>query len=78
MLVYNVEIMADYRERIQDRASIVNVILNNDQLTILNQQVNDRINSGLHEFDALDYAYFYIKNNHVHNVGNVDCMVSGG
>jgi len=59
--------MTDYRERIQDRANVVDVVLNNEQLAILNQQVNDSIKSGLHEFDALDYAYFYIKNNYVPN-----------
>jgi len=61
--------MTDYRERLQDRASVVDVVLNNEQLAILNQQVNDRIKSGLHEFDALDYTYFYIKNNYVPNGG---------
>lgn len=52
-----------YRQRIQDRADAIDVKLNYDQLSILNQQVNDRIEYGLHEFDALDYAFFEIKKN---------------
>lgn len=59
--------MADYRERIQDRASIIDIVLNSEQLAILNQKVNDRVDNGVHEHDALDYAYFYIKNNYSSN-----------
>ena len=32
-----------------------------EQLAFLNQKVNDDIQKGSYEFDALDYAYFYIK-----------------
>ena len=53
--------MKDYRERIIDRAEICEVKLTDQQLSFLNQKVNDAINRGVHEFDALDYAYMYIK-----------------
>jgi len=61
--------MKDYRERIQNRANIVDVVLSSEQLAVLNQQVNDRVKNGLHEFDALDYAYFHIENNYSLNGG---------
>jgi hypothetical protein len=56
--------MKDYRERIKDRARICEVELTYEQLAFLNQKVNDDINRGVHEFDALDYAYMYIKNHY--------------
>ena len=56
--------MADYRDRIQDRANLYDVILTYEQLAFLNQKVNDDIARGVHESDALDYAYFYIKDNY--------------
>jgi len=61
--------MNDYRERIQNRANIVGVVLSSEQLAVLNQQVNDRVKNGLHEFDALDYACFHIENNYSLNGG---------
>jgi len=54
--------MNDYRERIKSRAKICDVELTYEQLAFLNQKVNDDIDRGVHEFDALDYAYMYIKN----------------
>jgi hypothetical protein len=57
--------MDDYRKRIQDRADVVNLVLSNEQLAVLNQRVNDSISMGSHESDALDYAYFYIKNHYL-------------
>ena len=61
--------MKDYRIRIQDRASILDITLNKEQLAVLNQQVNDKIANGLHKFDALDYAYFilYLVNEDISN-----------
>lgn len=56
--------MKDYIERIKDRARICGVELTYKQLTFLNQKVNDDINRGVHEFDALDYSYMYIKNHY--------------
>lgn len=53
--------MTDYRNRIEDRVKICGVELTYEQIAFLNQKVNDDINRGVHEFDALDYAYFYIK-----------------
>ena len=58
--------MTDYKQRIRDRADILSVELSTEQLYAINQKVNDKISNGLHEFDALDYAYFYIKNNYEH------------
>jgi hypothetical protein len=54
----------DYRERIKDRAEICEVELTYEQLAFLNQKVNDDINTGTCEYDALDYAYMYIKNHY--------------
>jgi hypothetical protein len=56
--------MVDYRSDIETRAGIVDVTLTYEQLSYLNQSVNDRVESGTHRSDALDYAYFYIKNNY--------------
>ena len=55
--------MLDYRDRIIDRAKICGVELTDEQLAFLNQKVNDDVKRGLHLFDALDYAYFYIRDN---------------
>lgn len=60
--------MKDYRERIKDRAKICEVELTYEQLTFLNQKVNDDIGRGVHEFDALDYAYMYINNNYASKI----------
>lgn len=57
--------MKDFRARIQCRADILNVLLTESQLEFLNTKVNEDIKRGIHEFDALDYAYFYIKNNYI-------------
>ena len=55
--------MLDYRDRIIDRAKICSVELTNEQLAFLNQKVNDDVKRGVHLFDALDCAYFYIRDN---------------
>lgn len=54
--------MNDYRNRILDRASILNLKISINELDNINRKVNDRVNYGLHINDALDYAYFYMKN----------------
>ena len=56
--------MKDYRARIKSRADILKFDLNYEQLAFLNQRVNDSIQSGTYELDALDYAYFYIKDHY--------------
>jgi len=58
--------MKDLRERIKDRSKICNVELTYEQLAFLNQKVNDDISRGVHEFDALDYAYMFIKDNYIY------------
>jgi len=55
----------DYRTRISERADICNVRLSYDQLLFLDAKVKDQIKSGSCEADALDYCYFYIKENYV-------------
>ena len=59
--------MVDYRSDIKAIAGIVDVTLTMEQLSFLNQYINDRIDSGSHYSDALDYAYFYIKNNYTND-----------
>lgn len=56
--------MEDFRERIIDRAKICDVTLTYEQVAFLNQNVNDDIKAGMHEYSALDYAYMYMKNNY--------------
>lgn len=51
----------DYFDKIKSLAEVAGVELDNKQLHFLNDFVNDRINKGSHESDALDHAYFYIK-----------------
>ena len=57
--------MKDYKSEIISRAKIVGIDLNLKQLDFLNELVNERIIDGVHVFDALDYAYFYIKSNYL-------------
>jgi hypothetical protein len=59
--------MLDFRERIKDMAKICKVELTYEQLSSLNHRVNDNISNGMHEFSALDHAYFFIKRNYTKN-----------
>ena len=52
----------DYKASIIDRASILRIELNDSELETLNTGVNQRVNYGLHEFDALDMLFFDLKN----------------
>lgn len=63
-------VMKDFIERIKDRANICDVELTHEQLSSLNQKVNDNISNGMHEFSALDHAYFFIKRNYAKNNKN--------
>lgn len=56
--------MEDHKASISARAAILNVELTYKDLSYLNQYVNDRVSNGLHVSDALDYCYFYIKDNY--------------
>lgn len=53
--------MKDFRNRIKDRADILNLFLNEDKLEELNKWVNDSIERGVHEFNALDYVYLRLR-----------------
>jgi len=53
--------MKDFKNRIQDRANILDLTLSEDKLEELNKWVNQSIERGVHEFDALDYVYLNLK-----------------
>jgi hypothetical protein len=49
------------REEILDRASLAGYMPSTDELNNAFVDANNRINNGLHRFDALDFAYFHFK-----------------
>ncbi len=55
--------MSDFKIRIQNRASIIGLILSDAQLEFLNTIVVKSIQNGSSEFDALDKLFDYLKRN---------------
>ena len=53
--------MKNYRERIIQRAEIVEVELFEEQLEFFNSLINKKVENGVDERDALDYVYFMLK-----------------
>lgn len=68
--------MLDFKARIQTRAAIIGIVLNNNQLDLLNNDVIKNIQKGITEFDALDKTFDFIKLNSRKLIAENDAIIT--